>query len=223
MLGSHGHSPARIMRRGLARGQAAKLRAILTKLIVGACALALSFWGALTLIDHFKSSQTTASPEIDLSARGLYLFDEKNTQVSYVVMQRNAAVGPEGSRTAILLDDRSAEYGSIYDDAWVENDDRSHTFSIDLKAGTSPLTQIVMHYIGGTQKVYYAFVDISTMAARGEGTITSNSIGNGWQRITIAGANNKSGSTTLRVQIYPRHGKPEDTGSLYIANPRLDP
>src|SRR5262245_23378662 len=223
MLGSHGHSPARPMRPSVMRGQAVKVRAIMSKLIVGACALVLSFWGALTFIDYFKSPQNAASPEIDVSARGLLLFDDKNMNVSELVVQRNAAIGPQGNRNAILLDDRSGGYGSVYDDAWVENDDRIHTLSIDLKAGTSPFSQIVMHYIGGTEKVYYAFIDIATMTGRGEGTITSNSIGNGWQRITIAGANNKSGNTTLRVQIYPRHGKPEDTGSIYIANPRLDP
>jgi hypothetical protein len=74
---------------------------------------------------------------------------------------------------------------------------------------------------------YYAFVHLNNpfedMVPKGEGQISSKFLGNNWFRITLSGANNASGNTKLLVQLYPRHGAPQDTGSAYIANPTLDP
>jgi hypothetical protein len=136
---------------------------------------------------------------------------------------RNAGAGPDGSQTATLLTDNSENYGTIFEDVPVEDDDLVHTISLDLKAGTSPLVQIVMVYLGGQDRTYYAYVETTRMSARGEGTITRKSLGNGWYRITLSGANNHSGNTRVRIQVYPRHGKPEDFGTLHVANARLDP
>jgi hypothetical protein len=109
----------------------------------------------------------------------------------------------------------------------VANDDKTHTVSIDFKADTSPMAEIVMVYQGGgQQKTYYAFVHLNNtyedMLLKGEGQISSKFLGSNWVRITLSGANNVSGNTKLFVQLYPRHGAPQDTGSCYIANPILD-
>jgi hypothetical protein len=109
----------------------------------------------------------------------------------------------------------------------VGNDERTHTISIDFKADSSPFAEIVMVYQGGgQQKPYYAFVHLNNpsedMLPKGEGQISSKFLGNNWFRITLSGANNASGNTKLLVQLYPRHGAPQDTGSCYIANAMLD-
>jgi hypothetical protein len=74
---------------------------------------------------------------------------------------------------------------------------------------------------------YYAFVHLNNpfedMVPKGEGQISSKFLGNNWFRIALSGANNASGNTKLLVQLYPRHGAPQDTGSCYIANAVLDP
>jgi hypothetical protein len=39
----------------------------------------------------------------------------------------------------------------------------------------------------------------------------------------LSGANNRKGNRTVRVQVFPSLDKGRRTGSLLIANPRLDP
>jgi hypothetical protein len=154
----------------------------------------------------------------------LDLFDRESSTLRDLSVSHNAAQAPEGARSATLLEDKSTSaYGVIYQDLAIADDDCVHTFTIDIKAGSSPLTQIVMHYMNGQQLTYYAYIDTKTMKASGEGQIWSGEIGNGWHRFAISGPNNKSGNRTLRVHVYPRHGKPEETGSIHIANARLDP
>jgi hypothetical protein len=127
---------------------------------------------------------------------------------------------------AILLDDRSKTYGRIFQEIPVENDDKTHTLSIDIRPGTSPIGEIVMVYQGGQQKIYYAFLRLNNpsedLLPVGEGQISSKYLGNNWFRVILAGANNASGNTKLLVQFYSRHGAPEDTGSCDIANAILD-
>jgi hypothetical protein len=90
------------------------------------------------------------------------LFDEPSARVDDLTVTWNAAEGPDGSRTAILLEDRSKIYGSIMQEVPVGNDNKTHTISIDFKADASPIAEIVMIYQdGGQQKTYYAFVHLN--------------------------------------------------------------
>jgi hypothetical protein len=213
-----------------------RLIPIASKIVGGACVVALSFWITLKLLDYQESTTATSinSPVADNEAsrgwpagRRIRLFDERSARVDNLDVTWNADEGPDGSRTAMLLEDRSKIYGSIMQEVPVANDDKTHTISIDFKADTSPISEIVMVYQGGgQQKTYYAFVHLNNpfedMAPEGEGQISSKFLGNNWFRITLSGANNASGNNKLLVQFYPRHGAPTDTGSAYIANPILD-
>jgi hypothetical protein len=77
------------------------------------------------------------------------LFDERSSRVDNLAVASNVAEGPDGSRTAIFLDDRSKIYGSIAQELPIANDDKTHTVSIDFKADTSPIAEVVMIYQGG--------------------------------------------------------------------------
>jgi hypothetical protein len=213
------------------------LLAVASKIVAGTCVVALCFWITLKLLDYQESATATSTDSTaagDEASHGsaparrtIRLFDERNSRVDDLAVTWNAAESPDGSRTAMLLEDRSKLYGSMMQEVPVANDDRTHTVSIDFKAGTSPIAEIVMVYQGGgQQKTYYAFLHLNNpfedMAPKGEGQISSKFLGNNWFRITLSGANNASGNTKLLVQLYPRHGAPQDTGSCYIANPILD-
>jgi hypothetical protein len=213
------------------------LTPIASKIIGGACVVALSFWITLKLLDYQESTTATSTDSTAAengSPRGsaragttIRLFDERSSRVDDLAVTWNAAESPDGSRTAILLEDRSKLYGSIMQEVPVANDGKTHTISIDFKADTSPIAEIVMVYQGGgQQKTYYAFVHLNNpfedMVPKGEGQISSKFLGKNWFRITLSGANNASGNTKLLVQLYPRHGAPQDTGACYIANAVLD-
>jgi hypothetical protein len=230
--------PGLELRSGAAEAGRMWLTPIASKIIGGACVVALSFWITLKLLDYRESATATsidstvtendASRGSASARRTMRLFDERSSRVDNLAVAWNAAEGPDGSRTAIFLDDRSKIYGSIAQEVPIANDDKTHTVSIDFKADTSPIAEIVMIYQGGgQQKPYYVFVHLNNpfedMLPTGEGQISSKFLGNNWFRVTLSGANNASGNTKLLVQFYPRHGAPQDTGSAYIANPILDP
>jgi len=167
----------------------------------------------------WKPDKLEAAPRLDLAVFG----EGPNVNIADLNVSRNAAEAADGTRTAMLLKDDSPAYGTIYQDVQIEDDERAHTFSVDVKAGTSPIAQIVMVLTGGKEVIYHTYLETERMSTNGEGMIRRKTLGNGWYRITITGPNNKSGNKKLRMHIYPRHGKAEDTGSLLIANPRLDP
>jgi len=205
---------------------------IASKIIGGACVVALSFWITLRLLDYPESPAWPQTDSDNGAARGsasraIRLFDERGSRLDNLAASWNAAEGPDGSRTATLLEDRSNTYGRIFQEMPIGNDNKTHTLSIDVKAGTSPLGALHLTYLGGQQpKTYYAFLHLNKasedMSPTGEGQISSKYLGNNWFRITLAGANNASGNNKLLVQLYPRHGAPQDTGTCYIANAILD-
>jgi hypothetical protein len=132
---------------------------IASKVVGGACVVALSFWITLKLLDYQGSTTATsidstiaeneASRGSAPARRAMRLFDERSSRVDNLAVTWNAAEGPDGSRTAIFLDDRSKIYGSIAQEVPIANDDKTHTVSIDFKADTSPIAEVVMIYQGG--------------------------------------------------------------------------
>jgi hypothetical protein len=147
----------------------------------------------------------------------LRVFTEK-AMVDRVIVVRNVGAGPDGTASPLLLADESNTIGSIFEDVPVPDDSSTHAVSLLIKAGSSPLVRIVMAFLGGTPKIYHAAIETRTMNVMGEGEFSVRKIGQGWHRISLAGANNRSGNNIVRVQFYPRWGKPEDTGSVFIVN-----
>ncbi|MCC6779374.1 MAG: hypothetical protein IT537_22565 [Hyphomicrobiales bacterium] len=148
------------------------------------------------------------------------VFDQE-AKLQELVVVPSPEVAVDGR--AMLLQDRSSDYGAIFQDFPVADDRSAHTFSIDLKAADSPIAQILMIYHGGEQKTYHAFVDLRHMSTFGSGDVERTKLPNGWYRIKLTGANNHAGNTIVRLQVYPRHGKPQDVGSVHVANALLDP
>lgn len=121
---------------------------------------------------------------------------------------------------SLLIDDQSAEaYASLYSDIAIRNDRACHWTSLEFKFGTTPYFQLVLHYLGATYLVYYAYIDRRSMqVVNSVGATHLQQLDDGWYRLVLAGANNRSGNRLARVQIYPRHGEASDTGSLLIRN-----
>jgi hypothetical protein len=98
------------------------LMTIASKITPGVCVAALSFLLTLKLLDY-QDSPTAASTDSTVAednaprgsalSRAIRLFDERSSRVDNLAVTWNAAEGLDGSRTAILLDDRSKIYGSI--------------------------------------------------------------------------------------------------------------
>jgi SAM-dependent methyltransferase len=154
--------------------------------------------------------------------RNIAVFDA-NAHQQQIDVSHHATAAPNGEVTVMFLEDASPDYATLFQDFPVDDDDRMHTFVIDLKAGDSPLVQIVMAFLGGEQRIYHAFIETDVMSVTGEGLVRRERLGRGWFRIALSGANNASGNKTVRLQIFPRHGRPEDVGTVYVANASLDP
>jgi len=155
------------------------------------------------------------APRLDLAVLG------NDATVQNLRVTRDVSAAPAGAATQ--LEDQPSPHGSIYQDIAIEDDDHTHSFTLDVRAGSSASAQILLAYLGGEQRVYVARVDTASMALSGDGAISGAPLGDGWWRITLAGANNRKGNRTVRVQVYPSMDDGGPTGSLLIANPRLDP
>src|SRR5437868_4385932 len=96
----------KLERRGLV-----KFGAAISKFVGAACVVLLSFWGALQVLDYFNpsgsGSGTVPWPQASGSSKAVYLFDKTNAHVSDLHFVRDADTDPQGTKTAILLDDRS--------------------------------------------------------------------------------------------------------------------
>jgi hypothetical protein len=171
----------------------------------------------------FTPATTDGSSAIPAPRIDMPLFDDRAI-VQNILVSTGPAPPSNGAPAALLLDDRSREYGLIYQDARIADDDKLHTVSVDLKKGTSARTQVIMKFLGGRELIFHTYLDTDRMSPDGAtGKVTRKHLGDGWYRIGLSGANNNSGNSTLRVMIIPRQGRPEDVGSIYLANARLDP
>jgi len=154
------------------------------------------------------------APQLDLAVLG------EGAPVQNLTVTRLGS-SPTGA-TALLLEDRSPPHGSIYQDVAVADDDLTHTFAVDIKAGSSANAQLLLSYLGGQQRSYYAAIDMATMTVSGDGVMSAEPGADGWWHVRIAGPNNKTGNRTVRVQVFPSQDE-SGRGTLLIANPRLDP
>ncbi len=171
----------------------------------------------------FMSASKEEAPSADAPRMDILLLDGK-ASAQEVRASPSSGPTPDGASTATLLDDQSRTYGAFYQDIPIADDDKKHTISIDLKKGTSSRAQIIMKFTGGKELLFQTDIDTDRMAPEGlAGRVTRTHLGDGWYRIELSGANNNSGNATLRVMVIPRQGRPEDVGSIYIANARLNP
>jgi hypothetical protein len=150
------------------------------------------------------------------------IFANVNSNISELSVQKITGASPVSD--AVLLIDESPSFGVILNDLSVVGDDSLHNISLYVRAGTSPLAQVVISFSGGKPRHYFAYFDPQTMTLLGtDGLAELTPVKDGWHKLRLSGRNNKSGNTILRVHVYPRHGRPQDTGSLYIADVRVDP
>ena len=114
-----------------------------------------------------------------------------------------------------LVDDADG-YASMFEDIPLAGGDaeRLYEASIRIKPAGSPLAMLVMSFLGGTTRSYTVGIDLRTMrAAGGSGLYAIEPVNGGWYRVVLAGAGDPQ-ATTLRVQLYPRHGDPQDRGDI---------
>jgi len=118
------------------------------------------------------------------------------------------------------LEDRSmTAYASVVQDIQIDDDMAWHQFNIEVKTIDSPLAQVVMHMMGGKTVSYFAYIDLKAHTVIStEGKVEYSVLGDGWLQVSIQGRNNQSGNRVARLQVYPRHGKPEDQGAILVRN-----
>jgi hypothetical protein len=191
----------------------------------GACIVTLSFWITLTLLDYQATPSTRSmAPEEGAAggsapSRTIRLFDERSSRLDGLTATWHAAEAPDGSRTAILMEDRSKIYGNIVQEVPVGNDARTHTISIDFKTDSSPIAEMVMVYQGGgQQKTYYAFVHLNNpsedMLPTGEGQISSK-----FQRVR---SQQRFGKYQAVREALSAAWRSAGYGHLLIANPIVE-
>lgn len=132
---------------------------------------------------------------------------------------------PDGTRSAIKLTDNSDGFASLFQEVAIPDDTSMYKISMFFKAGTSANSQLLLHFYGGTPVTFYVFFNPKNGKVREDarrGAYTLKEKGGGWYEITLSGPNNYSGNKAVRVQVYPRHGFPEDTGSLIIAGAKIE-
>jgi hypothetical protein len=124
----------------------------------------------------------------------------------------------------VLLSDDSAKYANLYEEFPIERDAKSDVYeaAILIKSGSSPKTLLGLHFDGATPQDYWVSVDTRTMTdLGGVGFEKLERLANGWYRLTLAGSPNGTGNTSVRVQLYPRHGEAEDVGDVLFGGGEL--
>ena len=136
------------------------------------------------------------------------------------VAKVNLSFVAEGIRAE---DSSTDSYASIFEDVPIANDKSLHLLSVEVKADTSPIIQAVMHFLGGKDPLAYFiyFEPQSGDMGAVSGDVKVEALEAGWYRIKVLGRNNRSGNTTARLQLYPRHGEASDVGAVIMRNARF--
>lgn len=103
-------------------------------------------------------------------------------------------------------------------DITVANDSNLYSYSLFVKANTSTLCRIDLRFTGGSSLNYAYLFNFATglMSSAGGNTAARTiveTMGGGWYRITVVGANNSTGNTNCAPYIYPDQGS--NTGSIW--------
>jgi hypothetical protein len=136
----------------------------------------------------------------------------------------NATTAPDGSTTADLLTD-SDTTGDLYrlEDNYVVlgTSTETSTFSVYLKEGTAPETDIAVYYTaGGTTVTQLATITWATNTIDSNGTMEF--IGDGWYRCSVTATNNGTGNISNLTRIYPAGKDVGTTGSVYAWGAQLE-
>lgn len=136
------------------------------------------------------------------------------------VITADAAVAPDGTSTATLIEDNSGSVVQRRDYlVTVANDTATHVVSVYVKQGTAATCAIQCIFTGGTTTSF--FVRSLTFASPSG---TYEDVGNGWYRIAVACTNNGMGNTTLRVSLIATGTgfTASDVGSTYFWGAALE-
>jgi hypothetical protein len=133
----------------------------------------------------------------------------------------NVIAAPDGSITADLLDDTDTVGNrSYWDQVFTITEDLvERTFSIYLKEGSAPVTEIQIIYFLGTTRSISAKITWSNHTVTG-GTLES--VGDGWYRLSASQNNNSSGNTQVYARLFPATNSAGLTGSVYAWGGQLE-
>ena len=146
-----------------------------------------------------------------------------NSYTQDATVTANSIASPDGTVNATLLTSTlTGGSNTCYvDRSATVTTSTTYTFSVFLKAGTSPTSTINLWFSGGTFRQVVGIINWSTLAytvtstdSTGTGTITN--YGNGWYRLTIT---YDSGNNTISYsRVYVRDSGPNNvTGETVYA------
>lgn len=158
---------------------------------------------------------------VTLACKGLLIEESRTNLLTYseqfdnaawtpganiATVSANSTVAPDGTTTADTLTAGTVDY-MRQTLVTVANDSASYTLSVYLKQGSAAKSGLYILFSGGTNKSYSATITWATLSivdTYSQGTVVSlTSIGDGYYRATLTGANNSSGNTTLVARINP--------------------
>jgi len=151
--------------------------------------------------------------------KGLLIEEQRTNLLTYsdlsvnsysdgVTVTANSTVSPDGTVNATLLTSTvTGGSNTCYADRGATvTTSTTYTFSVFLKAGTSPNSTITLYFTGGTFRQAVGTVNWSTLAytvtstdSTATGTITN--YGNGWYRLTLTYTSGNNTVSTSRVYV----------------------
>ena len=149
------------------------------------------------LIEGQRTNLLTYSEQFDNAAWGVW--------GSGLVVTVNQIASPDGTSTADKLQCNNAG-GGLHQAQSIPSDALSRTFSIFLKAGSSPTANIGLVYSGGTEVNAQVSINFGTgVLSVVQGTPTYGVVphADGWFRVWIEKANNSSNTTIYPIIFLP--------------------
>lgn len=210
-----------------------------------------TFYGSNGLIQTAASgvARNTYNPA-NLSAPAKLLLESQSTNLltyseqfdnaawtksnANITVTANAAVSPDGATTADrLVISTGGTDSRVTASATVANDSTIYTASVYVKRySTESEFRFDLRLTGGTTAKNYAYylqwstLVVAAVSGGDAGLATSVvDVGNGWYRVSVTGANNSTGNTSVSLHMFPSStggGTAIAAGSVYAWGAQLE-
>jgi hypothetical protein len=130
----------------------------------------------------------------------------------------------DGKTKSVGLIDASSSHASIHEDFPIDPGARGEGFAVSVlvKSGASPISQLVLQYLGRQQQTYHVYFNPQIMQpTSGVGLYSIDAAEHGWYKVTLAGGPPEPGAEKVRVTLIPRQGAPEDKGDIVFGGGEL--
>lgn len=154
-------------------------------------------------------------------------FDHADWTKTATTISANASADPKGGALADQVTSSSGfAAANVARSVTVADDTALRTFSVYGKTGTLQAIRLRMAYIGGATPVAGSvdcnLVTGQALVAETPATFGSETLAGGWSRFWVTMANNKTGNTTLALQIYAGDWLHLLPGDFYLFGAQLE-